>query len=123
MCPPANVYAEASLNRVGRGPITVVPYWGHQIQHFLYHCLPFSLLQKAILTHHKDIRRRALKKRAMKSDSIVCNKYSIDNCGCLVSRPVDASHCLTDSHLIHRSLLLVVDNELGSIRSYPQYNH
>ena len=108
MCPPANVYAEASLNRVGRGPITVVPYWG---------------LQKAVLTHHKDIRRRALKKRAMKSDSIVCNKHSIDNCGCLVSRPVDASHCLTDSHLIHRSLLLVVDNALGLIRSYPQYNH
>ncbi|KAK8793681.1 hypothetical protein WA171_002814 [Blastocystis sp. BT1] len=57
MCPPANVYAEASLNRVGRGPITVVPYWGHQIQHFLYHCLPFPLLQKAVLTHHKDIRQ------------------------------------------------------------------
>lgn len=123
MCPPANVYAEASLNRVGRGPITVVPYWGHQIQHYLYHCLPFFLLQKAILTHHKDIRRRALKKRAMKSDSIVCDKHFIDNYGYLVSKPVDASHFLTDSHWIHRSLLLVVHIELESIHSYPQYNH
>lgn len=46
--------------------MTVVPYWAHQLQHFLYHCLPFALLQKAVLAHHKDIRRRALKKRAMK---------------------------------------------------------
>ena len=68
MCPEPSVYAEASLRRLGRGPVTVVPYWAHQIQHFLYHCLPFALLQKAVLTHHKDIRRRALKKRAMKAE-------------------------------------------------------
>ena len=68
MCPEPSVYAEASLQRIGRGPVTVVPYGAHQIQHFLYHCLPFALLQKAVLTHHKDIRRRALKKRAMKAE-------------------------------------------------------
>ena len=67
-CPPPAVFAESSLNRVGRGPITVVPYFGHQLQHFLYHSLPFCLLQKFIYMHHMDIRRRALKKRQMKKD-------------------------------------------------------
>ncbi|KAK8824535.1 hypothetical protein WA577_006932, partial [Blastocystis sp. JDR] len=62
-CPRPEVFAESSLRKIGRGPITVVPYFWHEVQHIAFHLLPFWLLQKCILIHHKDIRRRALKKR------------------------------------------------------------
>ena len=78
LCPSPSVFAEASLSKIGRGPITVVPYFWHQVEHFLFHIIPFWLLQKCVLIHHKDIRRRALRKRELKREY----------CGLLTNTPI-----------------------------------
>lgn len=67
-CPHANVYAESSLTCFGKGPVTVVPYWGHAVQHFLYHAIPTCILEWQTMKMHMDIYKRAMKKKQMKQE-------------------------------------------------------
>lgn len=46
----------------GRGGATVVPYPAHAIQHAIMCALPAPLLEMLVLSHHKGIRAKALKK-------------------------------------------------------------
>lgn len=44
-CPSAKAYAEASLNKVGKGSVTVVPYWTHALQNWVFETIPLPLLK------------------------------------------------------------------------------
>ncbi|KAK8809919.1 hypothetical protein WA158_000862 [Blastocystis sp. Blastoise] len=67
-CPSANTFAEAAVNKIGKNAITVVPYWCHALQNWIFNSIPTPLLNMIILSHHKSIRTRALKKKQMKRD-------------------------------------------------------
>lgn len=61
--PTPNQYAKAALRHIGYG-VTVVPYWAHAVQHYVFeNVLPTFLAKKVLMGHHLSIRKRAYKKK------------------------------------------------------------
>ena len=54
-------YAAASLDAIGSGP-SVVPYWSHVLQATALGALPTSLLGRIVMSMHRGLRSRFVKK-------------------------------------------------------------
>lgn len=63
ICPKASVYARASVSSLGKGGPLVVPFWVHALQHFVMETAPAGFVANYVLGLHKDIRRRAIRKK------------------------------------------------------------
>jgi len=60
--PTATNFAKSAVAAIGY-EATVVPYWSHKIQHFVFTSLPDFVGKWYLLSFHIDLRKRALAKK------------------------------------------------------------
>lgn len=68
LIPTPGAWARAAVNHVGmRDYPLITPHWAHDLVERLIDSLPLSAAVSIVHGHHKDIRKRALKKKAIQA--------------------------------------------------------
>lgn len=63
--PSPRGFVKASVAKLGYGA-SIVPYWSHELQHFVIESLPAFIVRPFLMNLHQGIRKRALKKKEKK---------------------------------------------------------
>jgi len=67
-CPSADEYAKMGLKFIGQPEAVVSPFWVHGIISFLLDNLPTLVVEKVVMSTHMAIRKKGLKKDAVKKE-------------------------------------------------------
>jgi len=67
-CPSADEYAKMGMKFIGQPEAVVSPFWVHGIISFLLDNLPTLVVEKVVMSTHMAIRKKGLKKDAVKKE-------------------------------------------------------
>merc|ERR1719491_1973644 len=67
-CPSADEYAKMGMKFIGQPEAVVSPFWVHGIISFLLDNLPTLVVEKVVMSPHMAIRKKGLKKDAVKKE-------------------------------------------------------
>jgi len=76
-CPSADEYAKMGLKFIGQPEAVVSPFWVHGIISFLLDNLPTLVVEKVVMSTHMAIRKKGLKKDAVKKEWYYCDDYNM----------------------------------------------